>query len=103
MDKSNLAWLSRAFKKINPHNDPRIMLIAPDFDESVIRISAYLSLNIELYKYTAVQDEATMQLGIVCEAVEIEPASEKVTIIRSVDDILGYCDDNRIKAEIKKL
>src|ERR1051325_3012109 len=79
------------------------MLIAPDFDESVMRVAAYLNLDLELFKYTAVQEESTKQLGLVCESIEIERASEELTTIRSIDDILDYCNDESVKSALKKI
>jgi hypothetical protein len=100
--KANLAWLGRPFPKIDVQNDPRVLLIAPSFDDGIRRLIRYLTLNIELVTYVAIRDEVTREVGLLCDPLEIEPMRQ-APITRSVEEIVAYCSDELINAQIKKV
>lgn len=100
--RQNLAWLSRAYPKITAQNDPRVLLVAPCFGPGVLRLAKYLEVNLELISYIAVRDEESEDVGLLCETVDIETPPEPFRM-RSVDDIVAYCTDEAVNAEIKKV
>lgn len=53
----NRAWIANAYKelKIDPHKEPRIILVAPDFSESLKRLAKFLNVEPELFRYQAIE------------------------------------------------
>jgi Endonuclease NucS C-terminal domain len=100
--KANLAWLGRPFPKIDVQNDPRVLLIAPGFDDGIRRLVRYLTLNVELFTYVAIRDEITREVGLICDPLEIEPTRQTPTT-RSMDEIIAYCTDGLVVEQIKKV
>jgi hypothetical protein len=53
----NKAWIATAYKElaIDPHKEPRIILVAPDFSESLKRLAKFINIEPELFRYQAVE------------------------------------------------
>ncbi|MFA4836788.1 MAG: hypothetical protein WC749_12055, partial [Dehalococcoidia bacterium] len=81
----NRAWLSHAFKTktISPRNEPRLMLIAPDFSESIKRLAKYLSFEVELYRYQGIQLPSG-EREVICNQVfyEERPETPRISTIQ---------------------
>ena len=94
---SNLERLSLAYKvkgfKIDPYQEPRIMLIAPDFSQSLINRCKWLKPRIDLYRfrYLIVKKEEE-ELGKLIDFISVEvppiPAREEVYTIPKILDYI---------------
>jgi hypothetical protein len=93
---SNLERLALAYEikgfKIDPYQEPRIMLIAPDFSQSLINRCKWLKSRIDLYRfrYLTVKKEG-QELGKIIDfiPVEIPPIPEREEVYTR-PKILGY-------------
>lgn len=94
---SNLERLSLAYEvkgfKIDPYQEPRIMLIAPDFSQSLINRCKWLKPRIDLYRfrYLIVKKEGE-ELGKLIDFISVEvppiPAREEVYTIPKILDYI---------------
>ena len=93
---SNLERLALAYEvkgfNIDPYQEPRIMLIAPDFSQSLINRCKWLKSRIDLYRfrYLAVRKEGE-ELGKLLDfiPVEIPPIPEREEVY-TTPKVLGY-------------
>lgn len=112
---SNLERLALAYKvkgfKIDPYQEPRIMLIAPDFSHSLINRCKWLKSKIDLYRfrYLTVKKEGN-ELGKLIDFIPVEippiPEREEVHTIPKILDYITSTDPrktaNDFLDEIKK-
>lgn len=77
----NRSWLSHAYKEksIDPQKDPRLVLVAPDFSESLKRLAKYLAVEVELYHYQAIE-LPTGEKTVICNQSLYEERPEVPTI-----------------------
>lgn len=100
---SNLERLAVAYEvknfKIDSYQDPRIMLIAPDFSQSLINRCKWLKSRIDLYRfrYLVVKKEG-QEVGKLVDfiPVEIPPIPEREEIY-TIPKILGYITVNDLR------
>jgi hypothetical protein len=80
----NRAWLANAYrnKGIDAQKEPRLILVAPDFSDSLKRLAKYLTLEIEIFRYQAIE-MPDGQRDIVCNQVlyEERPELPKISTI----------------------
>ena len=92
----NRAWLAHAFneKGIDPQKEPRLILVAPDFSESLKRLAKYLSLDeVELYRYQAIE-LPNGEKTVVCNQVFYEERPEPPKISTTQQSIERIKDDD---------
>lgn len=88
---SNVSLLARIYKGFDPNKPPRLILVAPDFSESVRRVAKYTSLSsdglLEFKKYRALELPGG-GIAIVCDDVEIEDRETGAIEAYALDDHL---------------
>lgn len=101
--RKNLGWIASAFKefKINEKAFPRLFLVAPSYTENVTRIVKYLSIDVSLFEYHAVEDEKGNR-GVICTALDFGPPQE-LPQITTIEDKLGYISDEKVKELFKSI
>lgn len=87
----NRAWLASAYKNkgIDPQKEPRLILVAPDFSNALTRLAKYLAVEVELFRYQAIE-LPDGQKDLVCSQVfyDERPELPRIsTIPQSVDRI----------------
>ena len=95
---SNRAWISNAYKelKIDPHKEPRIILVAPDFSESLKRLAKFLNVEPELFRYQAIE----LQNGertIICTQTYFEERLES-PVISSIPKSIGRIKNDNARS-----
>lgn len=98
----NLALIARTFPKIKNISAIRLFIIAPDFDDGLIRIVRYLELDINLIKYITLENTKTQETDLIFEFLELESIKRSTSSFKSIDDIINYISDNNIAEEFKK-
>lgn len=98
----NRACLANAYrnKGIDPHKEPRLILVAPEFSERLKRLCEYLAVDVDLFRYQAVE-LPDGQRDIVCNQVfyEERPELPKIpTIPQSVERV----KENNVKSLYSK-
>jgi len=93
----NRAWLANAYKGkgIDPQKDPRLILVAPDFSESLKRLAKFLSIEVELYRYQAIE-LPTGEKTIICNQLFFEERPE-VPTIASIPQSVNRIKDDSVK------
>jgi hypothetical protein len=53
----NRAWIANVYKnmRIDPQKEPRLILVAPDFSTPLKRLAKFLAVEVELFRYQAIQ------------------------------------------------
>lgn len=78
--RSSMEWISRAHSnKVDVKQEPRLILIAPDFSDNLKMIAKYINIPLELMRYVAFQ-LPDGDKGIHVGAVEIGAPPEAPTI-----------------------
>lgn len=77
--KTNIQWISRSFEKVDAEQEPRLILIAPNFSENLRRIAKYVNVNLDLLEYHAIQ-LPDGEKGIICKSVEIGRPLEPISV-----------------------
>lgn len=98
----NLALVARTFPKIDTSANIRIFIVAPNFEEESIKIARYLNLNLELIKYSALQNIETKEIDLIFEQLELEPIEGEMAKFLSVGDIINYISDEIIAESFNK-
>lgn len=98
----NVPLIARVFPEVKPDERIRLIVIAPAFDESAVRLARYLDLNLSLIKYIAVMNDAD-EVGLVFDEVDLNPVEEDASQFRSVDDIIGYIAEDSVREDFKKV
>lgn len=98
----NRAWLAHAYrnKGIDPHKELRLILVAPDFSESLKRLSKYLTIEVELFRYQAVE-LPDGQRDIVCNQVFYEERPE-LPRISTIDQSVDRIKENNVRCLYSK-
>jgi hypothetical protein len=93
----NRAWLANAYKEksIDPQKDPRLILVAPDFSESLKRLAKFLAVEVELYRYQAIE-LSSGEKTIICNQLFFEERPE-VPIIASIPQSVKRIKDDFVK------
>lgn len=76
-------------KGIDPQKDPKIILVAPDFSEKIKRLAKYLLMDIELYRYQAIE-LPTGEISLICNELPYQKLPEKhriSTISQSIEKV----------------
>lgn len=87
-----LAYEVKGFK-IDPSQEPRIMLIAPDFSETLVNRCMWLSVNISLYRYRfLIMKKDGKELGEFIDFMPIEIPSkpEREEEVPTKEKVLSY-------------
>ena len=99
----NLGLLARPFPAIKPDRTPRLFLVAPGFDESLLRMVRYIELEIVLIGAVCVKDTASGAIGALFEKVDLPRVVEALPPLRSLDDIVDYIRDPSVKKDLEKI
>lgn len=93
----NRSWLAHAYKEksIDPQKDPRLVLVAPDFSESLKRLAKYLAVEVELYRYQAIE-LPTGERAVICNQSFYEERPE-VPIIASIAQSVERIKNESVK------
>lgn len=72
---TNIGWISKVYPKVNPKGTPRLLLIAPEFTDTVRRIAKYVNFGDELSAPELIEYTALMLLdgsrGLFCRSLEV--------------------------------
>lgn len=99
---ANIESMARTYKEIKPKNGIRLILIAPEFDDNIKRVSKYIDLYISLVRYIGMENSKTKEIGIVYEDLDIEPIQQELTF-KSIEDILDYFNAENVRADLEKI
>jgi len=86
--------------EIDEKEDPRVILIAPTFSETLKKCAKYLTLKLDLIEYEALEIQG--ERGLICRNIGIETLKE-LPIIRGVDDHLNYITDEKLRELCKEI
>jgi hypothetical protein len=95
---ANIAWIANVYPQVESKSTPRLMLIAPEFTDTVRRVAKYISLGdevpgTELIEYTALELPdgnrslvcKSLEVGVIPEAPEVPSIEEKARLFQSDD------------------
>lgn len=101
--RQNIAWIKKAYEKykIVPENNPRLILVAPSFTETVLRISKYVDVDLQLIEYRAIIDENN-ELGLICTERDLGQPPEP-PVIPSMEKKLEYFKDTKARELFKTI
>lgn len=99
----NLGLLARPFPAVKPDRPPRLFLVAPGFNESLLRIVRYIELEIVLISAMCVRDTVSGAIGVLFEPIELPGGVEALPPLRSLDDIVDYIRDPSVKQDLVKI
>lgn len=72
---TNIGWISKVYPKVNPKGTPRLLLIAPEFTDTVRRIAKYVNFGDELSAPELIEYTALMlpdgSRGLFCRSLEV--------------------------------
>lgn len=93
----NISWIAQAYKsfKINPEINPRLILIAPAYTDTVKRIAKYIDIDLRLFEYIALENEKS-EKTIVCKSIDFGQQFEP-TIIPTIEKKLEYFKDKKVR------
>jgi len=94
--------VANVYKRINPNEDPRIVLIAERFSEDIKRLSTLVKPEIELWEYTVLimpDDSKGICYHPVSLPIVVSPPSEPKTI----DRLIQYLTNEELKPLITKM
>ena len=98
----NIESIARTFKQVKPKNGIRLIFIAPDFDDNIVRVSKYVDLFVSLVKYIGLENSKTKEIGIIYEDIDTEPI-QQVTYFKSREDILDYFQVEEVRKDLEKI
>ncbi len=93
-----LRWqLANIYKasKIDPNQDPRIILIAQSFTEETKRMCMHIKPTIDLYEYSTILD-SNNEIGTIFNSVPI-PVEQTIPEIKTIDDFKNYIKKQDLK------
>ncbi len=99
----NLALLAKPFPRIRHDRQPRVLIIAPGFDEGIRRLVRYIEIDVRLIAATCVRDSSANYTGILFESLEIPRGSADPLLLRSEEDIVSYITDETVRKEFKRV
>lgn len=97
--QANLALLSKPFPEIKHDRQPRVLLVAPEFEDDVLRLVRYLDLDFRLARVTCVRIEKG-DTGVLLELVE-QPRVESPPAFLALSDIVAYISDESVRKEFE--
>ena len=100
-DRYKIANLYPAHQ-VDPNESPRIVLIAERFSEDIRRLSTLVVPEVELLEYTTVKlpDDQT---AIVFHSVSLPQAAKPPSEPKSVDQLLAYLRNDRLKPVVHEM
>ena len=94
--RSNIEWIARSHPKmIDANQEPRLILIAPTFSDSLKRIAKYVTVSIDLMEYHVIQLPDGRRFAI-CTSIEIGSPPEP-TIVPTRNGHLNRIESERIR------
>lgn len=87
---------------INPTQQVRLILVAPEFSQLLVNRCRWLDLPISLFTYTCLKFDNEDDVVPVFHEREI-PASPEVVAISSIDDHLSYITDTTVRSNVTSL
>jgi len=88
----NRAWIANIHSplSIDPTKEPRLMLVAPGFSAPLKRLAKYLSLEVELFRYQAVEDSSGQRSLVVNpDFFDERPEVPRITSIPQIAERLS--------------
>lgn len=94
----NLDALAQAYHNhpIDRNQDPRLLLIAPDFSGILLNRVKWVDIPISLYRWQVLQVEGLEDPMPVYQEVKVPGLPERVTV-KTVEDHLSYITDDQIR------
>jgi len=89
-------------QEIDPNESPRVVLIAERFSEDIRRLSTLVVPEVELLEYTTVK-LPDGQAGIVFHSVSLPQAARPPSEPKSVDQLIDYLRNSRLKPVIHEM
>jgi hypothetical protein len=101
---SHVETYARLYKHhlINPTQQVRLILVAPEFGQLLVTRCKWLDLPISLFTYTCLKFENEEDVVPVFHEREI-PASPEVVAISSIEDHLSYITDPTVRSNVTSL
>lgn len=101
--RQNISWLSQAYANfdIQPDSNPRLLLVAPSFTETVLKIAKYVDVDLQLIEYRAIANGA-YELGLICSEKDYGQPPEP-PVIPSIEKKLEYFQDNKARELLKSI
>jgi len=95
--RNNIAWLAKTYSSfgLNPDRSIRLLLIAPSFTDNVQRAAKYIDVELQLFRYQAIQDSKG-ERAIICTEIDIGQPSEPPEILSEAEKI-NYIQDEKIR------
>lgn len=92
----NVDKIAKLYSKIKIATDeePRIILIAPAFSETLRKSAKYVDLKLDLFEYDYLSTDHTR--GLVCRSVDIETPKE-MPARKTVEDHLNYITNEKVR------
>lgn len=92
----NVYGIAKLYPKaeVDEKEEPRVILIAPSFSETLKKVTKYLDIALDLIEYDAV--EVNGKKEIICRLIDIG-APPKPSIQRSIEDHLSYITDEKVR------
>ena len=100
---SNTALAARPFPRVDPRKPVRVFIVASGFTEDLLRLYAYIDIDVTLVHVVSVRDMTSGDTGLLYESVEPERSDESTLKLRSVDDIVGYICDSAVHDEFMEV
>jgi len=96
---SNIESLARGYKdaKINPLEDPRLLLIAPSFSQTLINRCKWIDIPISLFEYQCIVFDNNPDKIIPVFKQKDIPSRPEIVDVPTIPDYLNYITDNKIK------
>jgi hypothetical protein len=96
---SNRDRVKEAFKdkKINTNLEPKIILIAPEFSETLIRSVKHVTPVIDLYTYKMLECSECGRKGVHLSPITVEEPESPPELPRTLDDYINYVKEPKAK------
>lgn len=97
---SHLEGYARQYKghSIDPTQKVRLLLVAPDFSQTLVNRCKWLDLPISLFTYGCLQFDGQEDVVPVFQEREI-PASSKSPEVHTIDEVLSYITDGTVRSK----
>jgi hypothetical protein len=90
-------------RSIDPTQDVRLLLIAPDFSQTLVNRCKWLDIPISLFTFTCLKFEGEEDLVPIFTEREIPVPPKGPDPVSTIDDHLGYITDTTVRANAKAL
>lgn len=89
-------------KTIDSNKEPKVILIARDFSETLVKSAKYITPRIDLYSYKYLQSSKTNEKGLLLIPVTVEEPERPPEPLPRVEDYINYITELGTKETFKK-